>query len=428
MTPATSLTGPLFGQGSPEHTLTDADARAILAKPLGALVPDGTRVLVIIPDATRTAPIPLFFRLIHEVLSHWTAALDFLVALGTHPLMSEEARCQLVGITREERSTRYRNTSIFNHRWDQSQQLTTLDTIPAAEVRALSGGRLDVAVPVTINRMVLRYDTLLICGPTYPHEVVGFSGGNKYFFPGISGPDMINVAHWLGALLTSRALIGTSHTPVRAFIDRAAQCIPRQRLCASLVVQGSALNGLYVGSPEAAWKAAADLSRDVHIRWVDRPYQRALAIIPPRYDDLWTGAKGMYKLEPVIADGGEIVLFAPHIDSLSYTHGEVLRQIGYHGSAYIQHHWDRYKHHPWAVLAHSAHVRGEVSVVDGHEKPRIRVTLASQVPEVQCSQMGLGYLDPDMIDLDAWHRSEEDLVVPNAGEQLYRLRQPHAAP
>ena len=66
--------------------------------------------------------------------------------------------------------------------------------------------------------------------------MVGFSGGNKYFFPGISGAEVINFTHWLGAVMTNYVIIGTKHTPVRAVINRAAAMIERPKLCFSMVV------------------------------------------------------------------------------------------------------------------------------------------------------------------------------------------------
>jgi hypothetical protein len=66
----------------------------------------------------------------------------------------------------------------------------------------------------------------LVVGPVFPHEVVGFSGGNKYFFPGISSQEVINVSHWLGTLMTSAEIIGTRGiTPVRAMIDEAVSLV-----------------------------------------------------------------------------------------------------------------------------------------------------------------------------------------------------------
>ena len=138
-------------------------------------------------------------------------------------------------------------------------------------------------VPVSLNRLVLDYDQLIICGPVFPHEVVGFSGGNKYFFPGIGGCEVINFSHWLGAVITSYKVIGTKYTPVRAVIDRAAGFIDRAKLCMAFVVPpaGSQMGegevaGLFIGSPEEAYQAAADLSSRLHVVYVDKPFKPAM--------------------------------------------------------------------------------------------------------------------------------------------------------
>ncbi len=410
------------GNGYMDGFMDEVEARTILAESLGRQ-PLGDSILVIIPDGTRTALTPLFFRLLAELLLERVDKLDYLVALGTHALMSKKRLNSLVGIEARERTGRYADIGIYNHRWDLPETFVTVDTISAREIEELSGGLVAMDVPVTVNRMVLEYDTLLVCGPTYPHEVVGFSGGNKYFFPGISGPEVINVTHWIGALLTSSAVIGSGYTCVRAIIDRAAQSIPRRRLCASHVVREHRLAGLYVGTPEEAWERAARLSAQVHIHWVERPFRRALGVVPAIYDDLWTGAKGMFKLEPVIETGGEIVLFAPHIDEISYTHGKILDVIGYHGTEYFLDRWERFGHLPGAVLAHSTFVRGVCTYLGGVEKPRIRLTLAARVPRERCERLGLGYLDPDKVNVTDWQGKEDEgiLFVPRAGERLFRL-------
>jgi nickel-dependent lactate racemase len=444
----------VFGKGYEDGFLTEREVYDLTAEALAQANLEGKRVLVIIPDHTRTAPIPLFFRLFHELLGERVKALDYLVALGTHQPMSEEALNRLVGITAAERAGKYRDVRLFNHRWDLPDTFVTLGTITEHETRNISQGLLSQAVPVTINKLIFDYDQLIICGPVFPHEVVGFSGGNKYFFPGISGPEMINFTHWLGALLTSMAIIGTKHTPVRAVIDRAASFIDRPKLCFSLVVAPesqrvsesanqrieiphsafrtphsafrnpkSQLAGLFIGIPEEAYDHAADLSAKLHIIYVDKPFQRVLSVMPEMYDDLWTAAKGMYKLEPAIADGGEVIIYAPHITEVSYTHGKIIDQIGYHVRDYFLKQWDRFKQYPWGVLAHSTHLRGIGTFENGVEKARIRVTLATGIPEERCRQLNLGYMDPATINMADWEGREEDgiLVVHKAGEMLYRL-------
>ena len=221
----------------------------------------------------------------------------------------------------------------------------------------------------------------MICGPVFPHEVVGFSGGTKYFCPGIAGQDIIDFTHWLGALLTSREIIGSGYTPVRAVIDRAAAFVERPVTCLSLVVTHDGVAGLYAGTPQESWSAAAALSAQVHIRRVERPFTRVLSIMPPMYADLWTAAKGMYKLEPVVADGGELVIYAPHLTEVSYTHGREIDEIGYHCRDYFVHQWARFGHYHGGVLAHSTHVKGcgTFDAATGVETPRIQVTLATGI-------------------------------------------------
>src|SRR5205085_10050722 len=402
------------------------EIREWMARALGAARLDGKRVLILIPDRTRTAPIPQMFRLFHEFLGRRAAALDYLIALGTHPPMSEAAINQLVGVTTKERATKFAGSRIFNHRWDLPESFTTLGQITADEIEEMTGGLMKQEVDVRLNRLIFDYDPIIICGPTFPHEVVGFSGGNKYFFPGIGGAEVINFSHWLGALITSYEVIGTRYTPVRRVIDRAAAMIDRPKLCFSLVVKGEQLAGLFIGSPEAAYEAAADLSAKLHIRWVERPFARVLSVMPEMYADIWTAAKGMYKLEPVVADGGEIIIYAPHIDEVSYTHGHLLAEIGYHVRDYFLKQWERFKHYPGGVLAHSTHLRGTgtYDAETGIESPRINVTLATKIPKERCRRLNLGYLDPDHINLDDWRGREAEgrLLVPKAGEMLYRLK------
>ena len=171
-------------------------------------------------------------------------------------------------------------------------------------------------VDVRLNRAVVEHDVALVVGPVFPHEVVGFSGGNKYFFPGVAGQEIIDLSHWLGALITSADIIGTRGiTPVRALIDEAAALIPAETLALCVVAQSGsgALHAAAFGEPRAAWAAAAEVSAETHVRYLDAPVRRVLSVIPEKYDDIWTAAKGFYKLEPVVADGGEVILYAPHI-------------------------------------------------------------------------------------------------------------------
>jgi nickel-dependent lactate racemase len=419
---------PVVGSASPERPLSEQQVRAIAAEALAPLGLAGKRVLLIVPDLTRTAPVGLLFRILHDLIAADARSLDVLIALGTHPALSEEAIHRRLEITAPERAGKYRRVRLLNHAWDDPAALAHVDTIGADEIGTLSGGLFAMDVDVTINRAVLDYDQLIIAGPVFPHEVVGFSGGNKYLFPGVGGAALLNFFHWLGAVITNPKIIGNKATPVRRVVDRAAALVPVPRFAFCMVVQGGGLAGLFAGTPEAAWSQAADLSAQLHIVYKERPFHTVLSCAPPMYDEIWVGGKCMYKLEPVVADGGELIIYAPHIQEISRTHGARIARIGYHTRDYFLAQWERFQNEPWGILAHSTHVRGIGTYANGVERPRIRVTLTTQIPEDVCRTINLGYRDPRSINVADYQGREDEgiLHVPRAGEMLYRLKDPPA--
>jgi nickel-dependent lactate racemase len=385
----------------------------------------GARVLVLIPDHTRTLPLPMLFRAV--VAQLWGAErIDFLVALGTHPSLPDEALCRLVGITPDERAGRYHRVGLYNHAWDDPHALTTVGRIEQAQVKAIAGEAwhpsLGGDIDVRINRRVFDYDQIVILSPVFPHEVVGFSGGAKYLFPGISGAEMINVTHWLGALATVRGTIGTADTPVRALIHAAAAFVTMPITLVSMVIEEGQIGALFVGDLVEAWRAAADVSAQRHIVWVDKPFERVLSLPAAMYDELWTAAKAMYKVDPAVADGGEVVIYAPHLGVVSHVHDKHIDEAGYHVRDFYLRQWERYGHLPLGVLAHGTHLRGSGTFADGVETARVRVALATGIGRDRCERLALGYVDPASVDVEAW-KADGWTVIPKAGEILYRIKE-----
>ncbi len=414
----------MFYLTSPQ-LLTEHEIRNTLTRALEKQF-TSQRILVLIPDHTRSLPLPFLFRTLVEIL-HDTKQLDFMVALGTHPPLPEESMNKLVGITTEERNTKYATIGLLNHAWDTPSALANLGVMEEDEIKQIAGARWHESLPnqveIRINKAVLEYDHILILGPTFPHEVVGFSGGAKYLFPGISGAEMINATHWLGALAGVVGTIGVKETPVRDMIHAAARRLQTPVTLIALTVQDHDLAGLFIGDMYEAWSAAADFSAQRHIRWCEKPFQRVLSWAPPMYDELWTGAKAMYKLEPAVAVGGEVVIYAPHLDVVSHVHGKYIYEVGYHILDYFLADWDRFKHIPLGVLAHSTHLRGSGMMQNGIEKPNVKVTLASKISAEDCARLNLGYFDPVKINIAEWeHREDEGILyVPKAGEILYKI-------
>ena len=412
------------GKGGPDKILLEEDVQAIIADGTPAKMFANKRVLVLTPDATRTCPLPMMIRAIQKVLGTKAAKLDFMVALGTHTPLPEKEVLKLYGLTTQQKQTRFPNSLFLNHRWDQPQTFRRIGYLSEEEIENVSQGHLREQVPIDINKIIYDYDLVVILGPVFPHEVVGFSGGAKYLFPGISGGEFLHFFHWLGAVMTCRNIIGIKDTPVRQLINRAAEKIEVPVHCIAMVVNSDAgLCGLYVGDADSAWSEAADLSSKIHIVTKKKPYRIVFGQTPQMYDEIWTAGKVMYKLEQVVAEQGRLIIYAPHIHDISRTWGKYLEKIGYHVRDYFLAQMDQFKDIPRGVLAHSTHVRGTGTYQNGVEKPRVEVVLASAIPKEKCEQINLGYLNPEEIRIEDYLDREEDgiLFVDHAGEILYRL-------
>ena len=409
--------------GGQAKLLADDDIEAFVAEQLAALPVDGRSVCVLVPDGTRTCPLPPLLDAIHRALRDRVSRLTVLVALGTHAAMDAGHLADHLGpgfVCVVEQDPR---TEIVQHAWWEPSTFVRLGTISAERIAELTEGRLRRDVPIRVNRAVVDADLTVIVGPVFPHEVAGFSGGNKYLFPGVSGRELIDLSHWLGALITSARIIGTlGETPVRALIDEAASMVPGDRVALCVVTAPTGgLHAATFGEPRQAWRAAAEISAQTHIRYLDAPVRRVLSVLPEKYDDMWTGAKGFYKVEPIVADGGQVVIYAPHITEIAITH-PAIAEIGYHCRDYFVKQWDRFENYHWGDLAHSTHLRGAgtYDLATG-EHPRVTVTLATGIPEHVVRSVNLDYLEPATVDPKAWATEPDTLVVPDAGEDLYRL-------
>ncbi len=385
------------------------------------------RILVLTPDATRTCPLPMMIRLISKVLGSSCSKLDFMVALGTHTPLDQEQILELYGINNDTRKGLFDKSDFLNHRWDLPETLKEIGVIQEDEIYRLSRSKMRESVPVMINRAVFDYDLILVLGPVFPHEVVGFSGGAKYFFPGISGGEFLHFFHWLGAVMTCKKIIGERDTPVRDLINRAMQFFDLPVLNLSMVVnRDGSLRGVFGGNIHDSWSEATELSAKTHIEVRNRQFDTVLGCAPEMYDEIWTAGKVMYKLEQMVKKGGRLIIYAPHINELSRTWQREIEEIGFHVRDYFLEKMERYQHIPKGVLAHSTHVKGGGQMTGDVEVPDVNVILATSISRETCERVNLGYLDYRTINPDDFAGREEEgiLLVRKAGEILYKFKNP----
>ena len=421
-----------IGHGGPEGDLTPQELRAIVEQALLTIGPDA-RVLAIIPDKTRDDNTDLLFPFAAEILAERNVAkFDALVAQGTHMPMTDAEKRSKVGL-REGREMPALG-QIYDHQWNTPEELVTLGELSATRVSQLTDGLITDAVTVNLNRLLGPgiYDTVLVFGATVPHEVAGFAGGAKYFFPGVAGPDLTHATHWLGALASIENVIGRVETPTRHMIEAAAQFVPARIISLNSVVTREdddrlRTHALFAGDVREAFRRAAEVSGQVHIRYTGRKYKRVVALLDEHYDELWVGGKASYKLGGIIAEGGELIVYAPHLRAISETHGLLIEKYGYAPL-------DRVREMValstelqanLAVAAHLAHVsyagqRDE----NGRVVPRFRITMASALDQATCERVNLGFMDHRQFRRENYDSDPDTLVVERAGRDLY-LVEPH---
>jgi hypothetical protein len=264
-----------------------------------------------------------------------------------------------------------------------------------------------------------------VLGAVVPHEVAGFAGGAKYFFPGVAGPALTHLTHWLGALASIERVIGRVETPTRAVIEAAADRVTTPVIgltsVATRTADGLRTHALFAGSLRETIRSAAAVSAQVHIRYTGRRYRRVIALLDEHYDEMWVAGKASYKLGAIIEEGGELVIYAPHLKGISTTHGRLIEKYGYAPLEQVREMVDGSDELSanLCVAAHLAHVSYGSRLADGRIAPRYAITLASAIPADVCARVKLGYAPLASIDVDAARRDPDTLVVENAGRDLY---------
>ncbi len=389
------------------------------------VIQPGERVLAIIPDKTRDDNTHELFPIAADFLTkRGVAAFDALVAQGTHPPMSESQKLFKIGAT-------HFSGELFDHRWDEAGELVTIGELSAATVQQLTNGLIEHAVPVTINKLLAPgiYDTVVVFGATVPHEVAGFAGGAKYFFPGVAGPELTHTTHWLGALAGIENIIGQVETPTRHLIEAATDLITARVISLNAVVSRDADNelvtyALFTGDIREAFRRAAEVSRRVHIRYTGRKYKRVVALLDPHYDELWVGGKASYKLGAIVEPGGELIIYAPHLTKLSETHGALIEKYGYAPLESVRDMLgvSAELRENLCIAAHLAHVAyaGRLDA-EGKVVPRYDITMATGLDEETCRRVNLGYRDYRSLNYEAMSSDPDTLIVKDAGRDLYQV-------
>jgi len=322
-----------FSEGSPTAVIDSARTSELLDQMLAALGPL-QRVLLIPPDITRlpSGAGQITVQLYEKLRDH--AHVEIMPALGTHaPMTPAQLRTMFPGIPGE---------SFRIHDWRHA--LTRLGEVPAGFVAQVSGGKLDYPIFCEVNRLLAEgnWDRIISIGQVVPHEVVGLANHNKNIFVGVGGQDTINKTHFLGAVHGMERLMGQAASPVRKVLDcmedRFARDLPisyvltvRSKDATGQIVT----RGLFGGDDRTCFHQAADLCRQVNLDLLDEPPRKFVVYLDPaEFHSTWLGNKAIYRTRMAIADGGEVLILAPGVNTFGEdaTIDALIRKYGYRGT------------------------------------------------------------------------------------------------
>ena len=394
------------------------------------------KVLLIHPDYTRTDfTDKLISPIYQELKNKGLKQIDSLNAGGTHRPMTEEEIRSKLGLPSQINFDHY-----YNHEYSNPQKLVTVGEIPTSFVAEKTQGELSQSIPVVVNKLITEdYDLIIALSGTLPHEAAGYAGGLKVFFPGISGPEVIDLLHWAAVLIGIPQIIGTVDNPARDVINKGSSYIFNKikapTISFNMVFEETGQvvipKGLYIGTGFNgfidAYKQATRASSQLHIVYIDKPLEFAVQVIDKSYDEIWTAGKGSYKLQSpgVMEKGGEIIIYAPHINCF-HSRPEMdfaLKQIGYHCKDYVKKYLESNSEFSKNVAAHVINVRGQGSfdVHSGKEEFNFKVTLATGISKDVCESVGLGYRNPDSIRKEGFIGPGK-LWIENGGKYLYKIK------
>lgn len=289
------------------------------------------RVLLLVPDYTRYhSNAGKIANMLYHIFTPG-CQVDLLEALGTHVPMTDEQILDMYGDIPRER--------FIEHNW--RTKIQKIGTVPREFVFSVSEGVYDRDIDVEVSRHLYDgYDLILSIGQVVPHEVVGMANQAKNIFVGCGGSSMINASHIVGAFYGMERMMGRDFTPVRKIFDYAAehflQDLPLAYIMTVTTVSNEkiATEGLFIGRERSYFEKAVALSLEKNMKFVDEPLKKVVVYLnPAEFKSTWLGNKSIYRTRMAIADGGELIILAPGVETFGEDRDNdvLIRKYGYCG-------------------------------------------------------------------------------------------------
>ncbi len=309
-------------------------ARQYAAEAKKRICANPKRVLLLPPDITRAhSGSGWIVEELYKIFTADGADVHLIPTLGQHVPHTPEQNKWMFGSVPEEK--------IHVHDWRSGS--TVIGEVPLSFVKEVSGGKVDWAIPVSLDNFLLNgnWDLVLNVGHVVPHEVLGFANHNKNYFIGLGGKDMICASHLMAACCGIENNLGTLTTPLRKCFNKAEEdylgFLPDAYFEVVMAYndEGKLVHtGVYAGDDVETYLEAARASQKQNITVVP-PLKKIVAVMQgDEFYSTWVANKAIYRTRKALAQDGELLIIAPGLERF----GEqpeidaIIRKYGYSGT------------------------------------------------------------------------------------------------
>jgi nickel-dependent lactate racemase len=171
----------------------------------------------------------------------------------------------------------------------------------------------------------------------------------KNILIGTGGKEAIDKSHYAGAVYGMERIMGRTESPVRAMLDegirRFGDLLPPILYVLTVLGrrkdggEGLTVRGVFAGFGRECFEKAAALAGELNVTIMDESVHKAVVYLDPReYRSTWLGNKAIYRTRMAMADGGELVILAPGLESFGEDRAldALIRAYGYRSAAVIR--------------------------------------------------------------------------------------------
>lgn len=267
---------------------------------LESLMDESKRVCIIVDDVSRPTPAELILSVLLPRLHKLGVKKEniyFVLALGSHRRMTQAEVEQKLGAAN---AAEY---AVYQSSFADPNELLDL-------------GLSETGVPIVVYKKVMDSDVRIGIGNIVPHNTLGWSGGSKILFPGVTSEETVCQFHMRAMRRTDTPIFGNVDNPVRRDVEKWTEKIGLHFIINTILADGAQIFDVVAGHHVQAHRKGVELAKKVYS--VPSPKEADIVIVDshPSDCDFWQGTKGFNPSNLIVKDGGSVILVSPFYEGV----------------------------------------------------------------------------------------------------------------